>query len=153
MTYDGRFNHEPKPIPGNSVFCECGYGITKGVPWHNEPYAPDGLAKAVATKISGRARVSAATASQEDIDAAERLLGRPPVVVEPMTERELSDALLRYENDELPREDAIRLFAYLVGSGMAWKLQGHYGRAARDLIESGVIDSEGNVITLDPEGL
>jgi hypothetical protein len=89
--------------------------------------------------------MSAERPTPDDIEAASRLLGRKPVIVEPMTEREVSDALLRHENEELGREDTLRLFSYLIVSGMAWKLQGHYGRAARDLIERGWIDAEGNI--------
>lgn len=46
--YDGRYNHQPRPIPGNAVFCECGYGVTTGVPWHNQPYADGGFEMAQA---------------------------------------------------------------------------------------------------------
>jgi hypothetical protein len=39
----------------------------------------------------------------------------------------------------------VNLFAELVRTGMAWSLQGHYGRVAHALIEAGYLDREGNV--------
>ena len=42
-------------------------------------------------------------------------------------------------------QEVVRLFADLIKSGMAWSLQGHYGRTATTLINEGWIDREGNV--------
>ena len=39
------------------------------------------------------------------------------------------------------------LFSHLIRTGMAWGLQGSYGRAAMTLIDSGVISSDG---VIDP---
>lgn len=47
------------------------------------------------------------------------------------------DAIIRYENGEMIEEETVRLFQSLIDSGVVWSLQGHYGRTARDLIESG----------------
>lgn len=41
------------------------------------------------------------------------------------------------EDGETSREDAIKAMQYLIDTGIVWKLQGFYGRAARELIESG----------------
>jgi hypothetical protein len=49
------------------------------------------------------------------------------------------DQIIAYENGELDNDETIALFQELVDNGMAWKLQGHYGRVAAALIESGYV--------------
>jgi hypothetical protein len=47
------------------------------------------------------------------------------------------DLIIKYEQGELGEEETIQFFQELINSGMAWKLQGHYGRTAHALIEAG----------------
>jgi hypothetical protein len=47
--------------------------------------------------------------------------------------------IVDYEAGQLSDEDTLALFQELVDSGLAWKLQGHYGRTAVRLIEAGLI--------------
>lgn len=46
--------------------------------------------------------------------------------------------VVRYETDEMTQEEEVTYFQGLIDSGMAWRLQGHYGRTAMNLIEAGL---------------
>jgi len=53
--------------------------------------------------------------------------------------------LMSYEAGEMNAVETVQLFGDLIKSGMAWTLQGHYGRTARDLIESGLVNRDGSI--------
>jgi hypothetical protein len=46
--------------------------------------------------------------------------------------------IIKYENGNMTNEETIKFFQELIDSGMAWKLQGHYGRTAVHLLEEGL---------------
>jgi hypothetical protein len=50
----------------------------------------------------------------------------------------LNRNLLAYEQGELSEEETIVLFQELIDNGMAWHLQGSYGRTAHALIQAGL---------------
>lgn len=54
--------------------------------------------------------------------------------------------IIAYENGELEGTEVVAFFGELVRLGLAWTLQGHYGRTAAALIDAGLLDSDGNVL-------
>ena len=53
--------------------------------------------------------------------------------------REFVDKICRYEEGRMTDEEMVSFFQELVNNGMAWSLQGHYGRTAMYLIENGYV--------------
>jgi len=51
----------------------------------------------------------------------------------------LTEQICKYEEGNLNQKQTFTLFQYLVNTGDAWKLQGHYGRVAERLIEMKLI--------------
>lgn len=50
---------------------------------------------------------------------------------------DLTDKVIRYEQGEMNDNEVVSFFQELVNTGLAWKLQGHYGRTATALIDAG----------------
>ena len=53
--------------------------------------------------------------------------------------RHLTDMIIKYEMGELKDDPAavLALFQELIDTGLAWQLQGYYGRAAQAFITAG----------------
>jgi hypothetical protein len=56
----------------------------------------------------------------------------------------LATKMIDFESGELSSEEIMELFQELIDTGMAWQLQGHYGRTAQALIELGLIEPANN---------
>ena len=52
---------------------------------------------------------------------------------------DLVGGISKYEEGEMDMVEVVELFQHLVNTGLAWSLQGHYGRTAEALIEEGLI--------------
>jgi hypothetical protein len=52
--------------------------------------------------------------------------------------------IMAFEQGELDMDQVIVLFQRLVDTGLAWKLQGCYGRAAKALLDKGYIHQRTN---------
>jgi hypothetical protein len=48
-------------------------------------------------------------------------------------------AIMAFESGDLDEDATIELFQHLVDTGMAWSLQGSYGRMAKALIDAGMV--------------
>jgi hypothetical protein len=55
-----------------------------------------------------------------------------------MKKKGIHERIIMYENGELKLTEIVILFQELIDSGFAWKLQGHYGHIAGELIEAGL---------------
>jgi hypothetical protein len=58
---------------------------------------------------------------------------------------DLVGATIDFEAGEQEPADTLELFAYLIRTGQAWRLQGYYGRSAANLIRDGFITPEGEI--------
>lgn len=54
--------------------------------------------------------------------------------------------IMAYEQGDLSDEDTLRLFSHLIKTGLAWTLQGHYGRMAVALMDAGWLNSKGDIL-------
>ena len=48
------------------------------------------------------------------------------------------DKIISYESGTMSDDDMVSFFQELINDGSAWTLQGHYGRTAKALIDSGL---------------
>lgn len=56
------------------------------------------------------------------------------------------DDIIRYEGGEMNSNEIIEFFAPMIKSGVAYQLQGNYGRTANALIEHGYISVNGEIL-------
>ena len=54
-----------------------------------------------------------------------------------MAQLQLFDMMMEFEDGNLSLAETVELFQKLIDNGMAWTLQGFYGRTAMSLIENG----------------
>jgi hypothetical protein len=55
-----------------------------------------------------------------------------------MKKKGTNERITMYENEELELTEIVILFQELIDTGFVWKLQGHYGHIAGELIEAGL---------------
>lgn len=63
------------------------------------------------------------------------------------------DDIIAYESGEMSDDQIVAFFQRLVDSGMAWQLQGSYGRMAQSLIDAGAVTRKGTVNDETARGL
>jgi hypothetical protein len=63
-----------------------------------------------------------------------------------MAKLDIVTQIMAWEGGEMSDDATIDFFAELVANGMAWTLQGCYGRTAVALIDAGYISRQGKVL-------
>ena len=58
---------------------------------------------------------------------------------------DLVGQIIKYETEPMSTREVLELYSHLIKSGQTWTLQGHYGRTATKLIDSGYINSDGTI--------
>ena len=61
-------------------------------------------------------------------------------------EFDLTYAIISYESGEMEETEFLELFSYLIKTGLAWTLQGCYGRTAAALISGRILSPDGEVL-------
>ena len=59
---------------------------------------------------------------------------------------DLATEIIMFESGELDDQGILELFSKLIKDGLAWKLQGSYGRMAGHLIDAGIISEDGKIL-------
>lgn len=63
-----------------------------------------------------------------------------------MSNNDFVGQIVAFETGELSDEETVEFFQALVNSGLAWQLQGSYGRTAQAMLDAGVISSPFQVV-------
>ena len=63
-----------------------------------------------------------------------------------MATGDLVDRIMSYENGDMSEDEIVSFFGELIRSGLAWQLQGSYGRTAIALIKHGALSQSGEVL-------
>ena len=61
-------------------------------------------------------------------------------------EFDLVGHIMDFESGNMEGVRALELFSHLIKTGLAWTLQGCYGRAATALIDNGHISEDGKIL-------
>ena len=52
---------------------------------------------------------------------------------------DLMSKLIKFEEGQMEEQETLDFFQDLINTGMAWRLQGYYGRMATHLIDQGLL--------------
>lgn len=57
----------------------------------------------------------------------------------------LMNRVIEYQTEDHSLEWNLQFFADLIATGLAWRLEGHFGREAKAYIENGLISVQGEI--------
>lgn len=60
-------------------------------------------------------------------------------------EYDLTGNIIKFESEDMNLSETLTLFSHLIKTGLAWKLQGFYGRTARSFIEADILNMQGDL--------
>lgn len=61
------------------------------------------------------------------------------------TRQSVTTMLMDFEDGSMNIDQTLELFSILIQTGLAWRLQGSYGRMARHLIDQGSLSEDGTI--------
>lgn len=61
------------------------------------------------------------------------------------TRQSVTTMLMDFEDGSMNVDQTLELFSILIQTGLAWRLQGSYGRMARHLIDQGSLSEDGTI--------
>jgi len=61
------------------------------------------------------------------------------------TRQSVTTMLMDFEDGSMNVDQTLELFSILIQTGLAWSLQGSYGRMARHLIDQGSLSEDGTI--------
>ncbi len=107
------------------------------------PFVPEGEMRDVyVAEIKNNARMTYQdpVCQAKPPDPAEKRFGHPGILkADTAGIPNLVDKIMAYEGGEMTEDEMVAFFQELVDSGLAWNLQGHYGRTAAALIDAGLV--------------
>ena len=66
-----------------------------------------------------------------------------------MYKGDVLDKIMAFEQGEMSSDEVLAFFAELIKTGLAWKLQGMYGRLAKQMIDDGWISKDGEILEIE----
>jgi hypothetical protein len=126
-----------------------------GKGWYNEPLRHSLARKGVRTGSKNKAVYPRLPKEKQKVlkseaKKTEEFIRKTDIEIrrdkEKVTLKNRVNYIMAYEDGSLNDEQTLQLFSYLIRTGMAWQLQGSiYGRPAKQLIDSGLIDRQGRI--------
>ncbi len=150
------FGHFFDALPGVAII-DAGRERARpaGAPWVDSEVGGglmfSGLCKCGGTRLERRQlRPVGGSAAGSWVNARVPAADVPKVPAAPKVKAarpfDVTGAIIAYEGGEATEGEVLALFSHLIATGMAWGLQGSYGRAAARLIEAGVVSKTGEIL-------